>query len=78
MTEKLVNMDSSFELEDRLNRINIELYEIIRLLRYHKIDNKESELKNLKNLVNRIDSHRIDDKDTTLLIREMREKQYDV
>jgi len=71
-------MESSFELEDRLNCLYFELHEIMRLTKHHKIDNKDAELKNLKELVKKVGSHRVDDKDTTLMIREMREKQYDV
>ena len=50
----------------------------MRLTKHHKIDNKDAELKNLRKLIKKVGSHRIDDKDTTLMIREMREKQYDV
>ncbi len=35
-------------------------------------------IQNLRELVHRIGSHRIEEKDTTQIIREMREKSYDV
>ncbi|MEA3295075.1 MAG: hypothetical protein U9P81_08905 [Euryarchaeota archaeon] len=71
-------MESSFELEDRLNSLHLELHEIMRLTKHHKIDNKDAELKNFRKLIKKVGFHRVDEEDTTLMIREMREKQYDV
>ena len=50
----------------------------MRSTKHHKIDNKDAELKNLRKLIKKVGSHRVDGKDTTLMVREMREKQYDV
>jgi hypothetical protein len=78
MIKKLVNMDLISDIENRLTRLDKEINEIIHSIRHHKVNDKDAELKNLKDLIHKIGSHRIDEEDTTVLIREMREKQYDI
>jgi hypothetical protein len=39
---------------------------------------EERKIQNLRELVQRIGLHRIEEKDTTQIIREMREKSYDI
>ena len=50
---------------------------IMHLVKVHKVIDKEAEINDLKGLVNRISSHRIIEKDTAMLIREMRDRSYD-
>jgi hypothetical protein len=78
MIKKLLNMDLISDIENRLTRLDKELNEIIHSIRHHKVNDKDAELKNLKDLIHKIGSHRIYEEDTTVLIREMREKQYDI
>ena len=66
------------DLEDRLIKLDIALHEILCEVKHNKIEDEETELQSLKDLVKRIGSHRVDEKDTTMLIREMREKFYDL
>jgi hypothetical protein len=71
-------MESTFDLEGRLIKLDKALHEILRSVKHHKVEDEEAEVQNLRELVRRIGSHRVDEKDTTLLIREMREKPYDL
>ena len=67
------------ELEDKLVKLDKDLHEILHLTgKRHNEGKTEVEIKNLRELVQRIGSHRIEEKDTTQIIREMREKSYDV
>ncbi len=43
-----------------------------------KLKDVEAEIKSLRQLVQKIGSHRVEEKDTTLIIRKMREKSYDL
>jgi hypothetical protein len=71
-------MESMLDLEDRLIKLDIAVHDILRSVKQNKVEDEETELKRLRDLVRRIGSHRIDDKDTTMLIREMRDKSYDI
>lgn len=71
-------MESMSDLEDRLIKLDIAVHDILRSVKQNKLENEETELQSLRDLVRRIGSHRIDDKDTTMLIREMRDKSYDI
>jgi|GEM_PF-3556311 len=71
-------MESMSDLEDRLIKLDIAVHDILRSVKQNKVEDEETELQSLRDLVRRIGSHRIDEKDTTLLIREMREKSYDI
>ena len=71
-------MESTLDLEDRLIRLDIAVHDILRSVKQTKVEDEETELQSLRALVRRIGSHRIDDKDTTMLIREMRDKSYDI
>ena len=70
-------MESVLELEERLIRLDKELHEILHSVKVYKVIDKEAEIQDLRELVNRISSHRILEKDTTMLIREMRDRSYD-
>ncbi len=70
---------TSFELEDKLFKLDRDLHEILRSAsKRHTGKTAKEEIKSLRELVQRIGSHRVEEKDTTLLIREMREKSYDI
>ncbi len=72
-------MEMTSELEDRLVKLDKDLHEILHLTGKRHIEGRtEEEIKNLRELVRRIGSHRVEEKDTTQIIREMREKSYDV
>jgi len=72
-------MEMTSELEDKLVKLDKDLHEILHLTgKRHNEGKTEVEIKNLRELVQRIGSHRIEEKDTTQIIREMREKSYDV
>jgi hypothetical protein len=71
-------MESMLDLEDRLIKLDIAVHDILRSVKQTKVEDEETELQGLRDLVRRIGSHRIDDKDTTMLIREMRDKSYDI
>ncbi len=71
-------MESTFNLEDRLIKLDKALHEILRSVKHHEVEDEEAEIQNLRELVRKIGSHRVDEKDTTLLIREMREKPDDL
>jgi len=71
-------MESMLDLEDRLIKLDIAVHDILRSVKQNKVEDEETELQSLRDLVRRIGSHRIDDKDTTMLIREMRDKSYDI
>lgn len=71
-------MEPTFNLEDRLIKLDKALHEILRSVKHHEVEDEEAEVQNLRELVRKIGSHRVDEKDTTLLIREMREKPYDL
>ena len=71
-------MESMSDLEDRLIKLDIAVHDILRSVKQNKVDDEETELQSLRDLVRRIGTHRIDDKDTTMLIREMRDKSYDI
>jgi superfamily II helicase len=72
-------MEMTSELEDRLVKLDKDLHEILHLTgKRHSGGKTEEEIQNLRELVKRIGSHRIEEKDTTQIIREMREKSYDV
>lgn len=43
-----------------------------------KLKDVEAEIKSLRQLVRKIGSHRVDERDATSIIREMREKSYDL
>lgn len=67
------------ELEDRLLKLDKDLHEILHLTGKRQVEGKtEFEIKELRELVKRIGSHRIEEKDSTQIIREMRDKSYDV
>jgi hypothetical protein len=66
------------DLEDRLIKLDIAVHDILRSVKQNKVEDEETELQSLRDLVRRIGTHRIDDKDTTMLIREMRDKSYDI
>ena len=68
-------MESMSDLEDRLIKLDIAVHDILRSVKQNKVEDEEAELQSLRDLVRRIGAHRIDDKDTTMLIREMRDKQ---
>jgi hypothetical protein len=70
-------MESMQDLEDKLIKLDIALHDILRSVKHNKVEDEEAELQSLRELVQRIGSHRVDEKDTTMLIREMREKPYD-
>jgi hypothetical protein len=61
-------MESTLDLEDRLIRLDIAVHDILRSVKQTKVEDEETELQTLRALVRRIGSHRIDDKDTTMLI----------
>jgi hypothetical protein len=67
-------MESMLDLEDRLIKLDIAVHDILRSVKQNKLEDEETELQSLRDLVRRIGTHRIDDKDTTMLIREMRDK----
>jgi len=71
-------MESMSDLEERLIKLDIAVHDILRSVKQNKIEDEETELQSLRDLVRRIGTHRIDDKDTTMLIREMRDKSYDI
>jgi len=71
-------MESMSDLEDRLIKLDIAVHDILRSVKQNKVKDEETELQSLRDLVRRIGTHRIDDKDTTILIREMRDKSYDI
>lgn len=71
-------MESMSDLEDRLIKLDIAVHDILRSVKQNKVEDEETELQSLRDLVRRIGTHRIDDKDTTILIREMRDKSYDI
>lgn len=71
-------MESMSDLEERLIKLDIAVHDILRSVKQNKIEDEEAELQSLRDLVRRIGTHRIDDKDTTMLIREMRDKSYDI
>jgi hypothetical protein len=71
-------MESMLDLEDRLIKLDIAVHDILRSVKQNKVEDEETELQSLRDLVRRIGTHRIDDKDTTMLIREMRDKSYDI
>jgi hypothetical protein len=71
-------MESTLDLEDRLIKLDIAVHDILRSVKQNKVEDEETELQSLRDLVRRIGTHRIDDKDTTMLIREMRDKSYDL
>lgn len=72
-------MEMTSELEDRLVKLDKDIRDILHLTGKHPIEGKtEDEIQNLRELVKRIGSHRIEEKDSTQIIREMREKSYDV
>lgn len=43
------------------------------IAKYHKVEDEETEIKNLRELVQKIGSHQVDERDTTSITREMRE-----
>lgn len=47
-------------------------------VKHCKVEDEEAEIKSLRQLVQKIGSHRVDERDTTSIIREMREKSYDL
>ncbi len=72
-------MEITSELEEKLLKLDKDLHEILHLTGKHQIEGKtEIEILDLRELVQRIGSHRIEEKDSTQIIREMREKSYDV
>lgn len=74
-------MESTFDLEDRLVRLDVELHKILHSVKVSKVKrvkDEETEIQSLRGLVDRINSHRIVEKDTTILIREMRERTYEI
>jgi len=72
-------MEMTTEVEERLLKLDKDLHEILHLTgKRHSEGKTEVEIQNLRELVQRIGSHRIEEKDTTQIIREMREKSYDV
>ena len=46
--------------------------------KHRRVEDEEVEIKNLRKLVRKIGSHRVDEGDTTSIIREMREKSYEL
>ena len=72
-------MEMTTEVEERLLKLDKDLHEILHLTGKRQSEEKtEVEIQNLRELVQRIGSHRIEEKDTTQIIREMREKSYEV
>jgi len=66
-------MEITTEVEDRLFKLDRDLHEILHLTgKRHGEGKPEVEIQNLRELVQRIGSHRIEEKDTTQIIREMR------
>ncbi len=70
-------MESAFDLEDRLIKLDRALHDILRSVKHNKVEDEEGEIKSLKELVQKIGSNRVDERETTIMIREMREKSYD-
>lgn len=62
-------MASLIELESKLNHIDIELHTVIEEIRASK-----SKLVTLEELVEKISQYKVDDIDTTKLIRKMRDR----
>lgn len=71
-------MESTIDIEDRLIKLDKALHDILQSVKHRKVEDEEVEIKSLRELVQRIGSHRVEEKDTTLIIREMREKSYDL
>ncbi len=71
-------MESTIDLEDRLVKLDKALHDIMQSVKHHKVENAEVEIKSLRQLIQKIGSHRVDERDTTSIIREMREKSYDL
>ncbi len=71
-------MESTIDLEDRLVKLDKALHDILQSVKHHKVMDKEAEIKSLRQLVQKIGSHRVEERDTTSIIREMREKSYDL
>jgi len=71
-------MESMLDLEDRLIKLDIAIHDVLYSVKHNKIEDEETELQTLRELVRRISLHRVEEKDTTMLIREMREKSYDL
>ncbi len=71
-------MEPTFDLDDRLHKLDKALHDILQSVKHHKVEDEEAEIKSLRELVQKIGSHRIEEKDTTSIIREMREKSYDL
>ncbi len=69
-------MESTIDLEYRLAKLDKALHDILQSVKHRKVMDKEVEIKSLRELVRKIGSHRVDERDTTSIIREMREKSY--
>lgn len=50
------------------------LHEILQSVKHRKVEDEEVEIKSLRELVRRIGANRVDERDTTSIIRKMREK----
>lgn len=71
-------MEPTIDLEDRLIKLDKALHEILHSVKHHEVEDREAEIKSLRELVRKIGLHRVDERDTTSIIREMREKSYDL
>ncbi len=68
------------ELERKLTKLDEELHIILSTVRNFatKSENVEQELKDFQKLVERIGKNRISEEDTTEVIREMRDRSYEL
>lgn len=54
------------------------LHDVLQSVKHSRVVDEKAEIDSLRKLVRRIGSHRVEEKDTTSIIREMREKSYDI
>ncbi len=71
-------MESAIDIESSLVKLDKQLHEILHSLKDYKVKDKDTEIKSLRGLINRISSHRVLEKDTTVMVREMRDRTYDI